>query len=406
MNFWEAARIALRALRTHRLRSALTMLGIVIGVTAVIVLVAVGTGVQSAINARLQPLASLITVKKSEGHVPGGGEPKELREADLAALKKRAPDIATVIPETVGQVVVTTKTARSRANAIGSTNGWLETNNIQMAVGSFFDATQARHSARVVVVGTTVATNLFGADLQAALHQNIQINYQTFKIIGVMRSGGEPFDSYAVMPIDSARHYVYGGVDEIDVMLVVATQAAAVPAAVDEVINILSDRHRIHDPTKRDFDVQSLGVQIETFQKILRLLTLFTASVAAISLVVGGIGVLNIMLISVTERTREIGIRKAIGATRRAVLEQFLIESVVLAGLGGLVGVLTGLGLSALSAIVAPSFGPTFEEFAPTVSITSVVVAFSFSLTIGVTAGCYPALRAARLRPAEALRYQ
>jgi putative ABC transport system permease protein len=221
-----------------------------------------------------------------------------------------------------------------------------------------------------------------------------------------MQSVGEPGDSVAVMPLDTARRYIFGGGDKINQIIVQATQASAVPAAQDEVIRILSDRHRIKDSANRDFEVQSLRSRLDSFNQVLRILTLFTAAVAAISLLVGAIGVLNIMLVSVTERTREIGIRKAIGATRRAVLEQFLIESIVLAGIGGLIGVVAGVGLSALGARIAPSFGPTFESFAPAVTIPSIVVSFAISLAIGLIAGGYPANRAARLRPIEALRYQ
>jgi putative ABC transport system permease protein len=405
MNLWEAARIALRALRINRLRSALTMLGIVIGVAAVILLVAIGNGVQSSVNARIEPLANLITVMRSSGNVPGGGEPKKLIDADVTALEK-APDVATVTPATTGQAVAETQTTKSRANVVGSTERWLEIYNGDMATGAFFDEAQVRSTARVVVLGITVATNLFGDGPKAALSRTIRINHQSFRIIGVMQPIGEPVDSMAIMPLTSARRYVYGGGDKIDQMLVQATRATAVPAAVDEVIRILSDRHRIKDSTKRDFEVQSLRSQLETFQKILRILTLFTAAVAAISLIVGSIGVLNIMLVSVTERTREIGIRKAIGATRRAILEQFLIESTVLTGLGGLIGVLVGVSLSLLSATIVSSSGPLFTSFAPAITIPSVVVSLGVSLAIGLIAGGYPAYRAARLRPIEALRYQ
>jgi putative ABC transport system permease protein len=256
------------------------------------------------------------------------------------------------------------------------------------------------------VLGSSVATYLFGDDPVAALNQTVRMNRQTFRVIGVMQSVGEPGDSVAVMPLDTARRYIFGGGDKINQIIVQATQASAVPAAQDEVIRILSDRHRIKDSANRDFEVQSLRSRLDSFNQVLRILTLFTAAVAAISLLVGAIGVLNIMLVSVTERTREIGIRKAIGATRRAVLEQFLIESIVLAGIGGLIGVVAGVGLSALGARIAPSFGPTFESFAPAVTIPSIVVSFAISLAIGLIAGGYPANRAARLRPIEALRYQ
>jgi putative ABC transport system permease protein len=406
MNLWEAARIALQALRVNRLRSALTMLGIVIGVAAVILLVAIGNGVQTSVNERIEPLANLITIQPVTGNVPGGGQPRELIDADVTALQKQAPDVGAVIPVTSGKAVAETATVKSRATVVGSTERWLEINNLDMAVGSFYDEAQVRSTARVVVLGTTIATNLFGADPMDALRQTIRIGSQTFRVIGVMQSVGEPADSNVVMPLDTARRYVYGGGDKVDQIIAQAIDAAAVPAAEDEIIRILTDRHRIKDPTKRDFEVQSLRGQLETFQQVLRILTVFTAAVAAISLVVGAIGVLNIMLVSVTERTREIGIRKAIGATRRAILEQFLIESTVLACLGGLIGIAVGVSLSMLSARIAPSFGPTFSQFAPVVSIPSVLISCGISLAIGVIAGGYPAYRAARLRPVEALRYE
>jgi putative ABC transport system permease protein len=256
-----------------------------------------------------------------------------------------------------------------------------------------------------VVLGPTVATTLFGT-AQDSLGQMLRLNRQSFKVIGVMQTVGEPGDDNVVMPLSSVRRYVFGGGDKLNQITVQVNQANAVPAAENDVIRTLSDRHRIKDAGKRDFDVQSLRSRLETFQQILSILTLFTASVAAISLVVGGIGVLNIMLVSVTERTREIGIRKAIGATRRAILQQFLIESVVLAGVGGVIGILIGVGLSVLGAEVAPALGSTLDTFAPRVTLPSVLLSFGISLVIGLVAGGYPANRAARLRPVEALRYE
>jgi putative ABC transport system permease protein len=404
VNLREAVRIALRGLRANRLRSALTMLGIIIGVASVILLVALGNGVQSSVNEKIQPLANLITVVPSVGNVPGGAPPRDLIDGDVQALQN--PAIAAVIPATTGKALLEGDNYRYRANVVGSTDRWLEVNNQDMAAGTFFDEAQVRATARVVVLGPSVSNYLFGNDPAAALNKAVRINHQTFRVIGVMQSVGEPGDGVAVMPLNTARRFIFGGGDKVNQIIVQATQANSVPAAEDSVIRILSERHRIKDTAKRDFEVQSLRSRLDTFNQVLRILTLFTAAVAAISLVVGAIGVLNIMLVSVTERTREIGIRKAIGATRRAILEQFLIESLVLAGLGGAFGVLVGVGLSVLGANIAPAFGPTFATFAPAVTIPSVVLSFAISLAIGLVAGGYPANRAARLRPIEALRYQ
>jgi putative ABC transport system permease protein len=405
MGLREALRIALRGLRANRLRSALTMLGIIIGVSAVILLVAIGNGVQRSVNEEVQPLANLITIEPSVGNVPGGTAPRDLIDADVTALEREVPDAATVLPVLTGQALVETPNTEFRSRAVGSTDRWLEVSNRDIEAGSFFSETQVRSTARVVVLGSTVADTLFDS-AEAALGETVRINRQNFEVIGVMEAAGEPGDDNAVMPLETARRYVYGGDDEINQIIVQATQANAVPAAERDVIRVLSERHRIKDPAKRDFEVQSLRSQLDTFNQILQILTLFTASVAAISLVVGAIGVLNIMLVSVTERTREIGIRKAIGATRRAILQQFLIESLVLAGLGGVVGVLTGIGLSALLAAIAPAFGPVLSTFAPVVSIPAVILSFGISLVIGLIAGGYPANRASRLRPVEALRHE
>jgi putative ABC transport system permease protein len=412
MNLGEALRVALRGLGAQRLRSALTMLGLIIGVSAVILLFACGQGVQNSVNTRIEPYANLITVEAQSDIVPGGPPALPLTEADAAALQN-APDVASVTPVVTGTAsVANNATTFLSASVVGSTQNWAAANNRSVQAGSFFDEAQAQEGARVVDVGPDLADTLFGSPA-AALGQTVQIDKETFQIIGVMQSYGHQFDNTVIMPLNTANRYVVGpatGIsDQLNQILVQATQATGVPAAMNQVTSILNARHHIENPQLEDFQVQSLGSRLQTFNQIVRIVTLFTPAVAAISLVVGGIGVLNIMLVSVTERTREIGIRKAIGATSRAILEQFLIESTVLAGLGGLVGVGAGIGLSLLAGILAPTFAPSsgvFAGFTPVLSVFPVVASFAISLAIGLIAGGYPAYRAARLRPIQALRYQ
>ena len=425
MRLTEALVIALRALRAHRLRSTLTMLGLIIGVSAVVLLSACGRGVQNSVDVRIEPVANNITIVSKAADIPGGPPAQSLTDADIAALRG-APDIATVTPAVTsavtgapgsspgaGTVIQTPTTSFLSANIIGTTESWATTNNRDLTAGSFFDTAQADSAARVVVLGPTVAATLFGHDTAAAVGHTVQINHGPFKVIGVMASYGQQLDNTAVMPLQTARRYVVGyglGIgDKLSQITLQAPDQAAVPAAMAEATRILDARHHITDPRLRDFQIQSLGSRLRNFNQVLYLLTTFTPAVAAISLLVGGIGVLNIMLVSVTDRTREIGLRKAVGATNAAILKQFLMESTVLAGIGGAVGVGAGIGLAIVVRIVAPSVTPSsgiFAGFAPVLSALPVSAAFAVSLAIGLVAGCYPAYRAARLRPIQALRFE
>jgi putative ABC transport system permease protein len=415
MNLFEALRIAATGLLANRLRSALTMLGIMIGVSAVILLVAVGNGASVQINSQVQSLgANVIYVytsnaKSSGGVSQGFGTGQTLTQADVDALNthQQDPDVVAAIPiaQTGGQI--TYGSQNYFAPTTGTTTDFPQVRNYQLAEGSFFTADDLAARHRVVVLGPTVVQNLFGtAD---PIGQTIKISRQSFRVIGVFASkGGTGFgsqDNVVVTPITTVWAYLTGARGKVISQIVAsASSPSAVTAAETEITTILLQRHQISDPSQADFQLQSQQDILNQANSIATALTLVLGAIAGISLVVGGIGIMNIMLVTVTERTREIGIRKAIGARRRDVLMQFLIEAMVLSGLGGALGIAVGTLLAKeapnVPAIASSSF-PT-----PVVSPSSVLLAFGVSVAIGLFFGIYPANRAARLHPIEALRYE
>ena len=418
MNVREALRVALAALATNRLRSALSMFGILIGVAAVILLVAVGNGASIKISGQVQSLGSnLITVFPSARQGGGGvslgfGTGRTLNNSDVKALQDRsqAPHISVAMPLTASDATTQYQNENWLTQIIGATEDYAGMQNRQMSVGSFLTDTDVRGSAKAVVLGQTVVDNLFGGDPAAAMGQTIKIQRQSFRVVGVFApkgsSGFANPDNLVVIPITTHWNYLIGGNRKnINSIMVQATDADAVEAAQQEIIQILLDRRKLSDMAEANFEVLSQQQLLAQVRQITGILTVFLAAIAAISLVVGGIGIMNIMLVTVTERTREIGIRKAIGAKRKDVLMQFLIESMSLAGIGGLLGIAGGVGLSALAASIAARVGGGNFP-APVVSVPSVVLAFAVSVGIGLFFGIYPANRAARLRPIEALRYE
>ncbi len=415
MNLLEALNIAWSGLWANRLRSGLTMLGILIGVGAVILLVAVGNGASVQVANQVQSLgANIVYIYPQSSRAAGGvsqgfGTGSTLTQDDVTALQDRsqAPDIVTAIPVASSGGQIVWQNQNWFAPVTGTTQDFPQVRSYSVAGGAMFTAQDVTGSAKVAVVGQTVIDNLFNG--QDPVGQSIKINRQTFRVVGTFAPKGSSGlgnqDNVIVVPITTVWNYLAGGRGKnISQIVVEASDAATVSSAQQEATAVLLNRHNIGDPTQADFTTQSQQDILNTFSSITGTLTIVLGAIAAISLVVGGIGIMNIMLVTVTERTREIGIRKAIGARRQDILLQFLIESMVLSGLGGLAGIAIGWLVS--MQIGNLKVGTLASLPAPVVSYPSVLLAFGVSVGIGLFFGIYPANRAAGLHPIEALRYE
>jgi putative ABC transport system permease protein len=392
----------LRSLLGHRLRSVLTTLGILFGVAAVIATVGIGQASSDSVTARITSLGTnLLTISPgstvSAGVFGGAGSANTLSMSDVQGLQDResAPDIAAVAPVTQGRASLVLGSANWSTTLSGSTDGWLVTNTRTMGSGTFFNANDVATRAQVIILGTTTASNL-----GAGVGDIVLVKQIPFQVIGVLAAtGSQGFgnqDDLGVIPISTAQDELFGG--GVQRILLSATSASTIGSAYLEANQILLQTHHLTDPSQADFTITTQTQVLSTAQAVTQTLTILLASVAAISLLVGGIGVMNIMLVSVTERTSEIGLRKALGATPFDLFRQFVIEAGMLTALGGLLGVATGL---AVGYVV-----PRAANIAVHITPLPVLVAVGVAVAVGLIFGVYPALRAARLAPIEALRAQ
>jgi len=407
---------ALESLSGNKLRSGLTVLGIVIGVAAVIAMLSVGQGAQNSITSQINSIGTnvLFVSAGSRARFTAGGfdavrNIKQLTLADAQALANplQAPSVKAVAPILQGGNISAGANGQTTTTSVyGVTTSYFPIRNEQVSEGSFFNDQQVNTHARVAVIGVDLATTLFGRTT-GLTGQKVLINSQTFTIIGVLQSkGGTSLgsaDNQVIIPLTTARDRVIRRSGTIvDGIYIQANNAAAVPEASTQISNIMRLRHHV-EVGKEDFTVANQQDLLTTATSITGVLTTFLGGIAAISLLVGGIGIMNIMLVSVVERTREIGLRKALGARNRDIMTQFLAESSFLSLLGGLIGILLGWLISLVIGQIASAGGTSLT---PAVSLNAILLATVFSIAVGLFFGIYPARRAARLEPVEALRYE
>jgi putative ABC transport system permease protein len=410
LNFSQNVRSALRALMANKLRSGLTMLGIIIGVGSVVALLSVGTGAQASITNRIQGIgANLVTVfsgtrNQAAPSGAGGGATAPLTYEEALQLRG-LPGVESVAPQVQSRQPIKNGTKQATVQVVGVTPEYAIVHPDQLDHGRFIAANDVSTKARVAVVGSQVITDVFGG--LDPVGKQIKINGILFQVVGVVKSqgsGGFGFsrDSTTYVPITTAFARLartrVGNENTVSTIEVSALNSDSINTAMAALTDKLTVLHKIKPGATADFTVQSQSDILATATSITGTLTVFLGAIAGISLVVGGIGVMNIMLVSVTERTREIGLRKAVGARRRDILYQFLTETLVLSIFGGVIGI--GIG-AAISALVTAS-----GLLTTVVSLESVVLAFGFSAAIGLFFGIYPANRAAGLKPIEALRYE
>jgi putative ABC transport system permease protein len=402
--------IAMQALRVNKMRSILTMLGIVIGVAAVIAMIAIGGGAQQRLQEQIASLGSnlLIVVPGSiiqSGARLGAGNAQTLTEQDARAITTEISDVAFAAPLTRSNAQVVFGNTNWATNINGVYNDYFDVREWNLAEGRFFDQGEITRFGKVAILGKTVSSQLFGEDNPVG--QVVRIRGIPFEIIGLMESKGQSSqgqdqDDVIFVPLTTGRNRLFGEprgrIARVGTIMIKAQEGSDTQEVEARITELLRQRHRIQPSMENDFQVRNLTEILKTQEAASKVMSMLLAAVASVSLLVGGIGIMNIMLVSVTERTREIGLRLAVGARGRDIMMQFLVEAMTLATLGGAIGVLLGVLISWLVAYIA--------GWNISLNLLSIIFAVGFSAAIGIFFGYYPAKKAAKMQPIEALRYE
>ncbi|MDD5074403.1 MAG: ABC transporter permease [Candidatus Peribacteraceae bacterium] len=410
MNILENILNALGAIGSNKMRSALTMLGIIIGVASVVLMIAIGQGAQRSVTSRIQSLGTnLLSISPGSpnqtnvrfgGGGSGGAASTSLNESDVAAIQEFVTGLNGIAPELRGRSQVIVGNLNASTSVVGTTPDYMTVRNAPLSYGNFITDDDITNVAEVAVLGQQVVTNLFPGETDVA-GKDVRIGNNIFTVIGVLQSkgqqAGQSQDDMIIIPLSTMQQRITGQ-DIVTSINVSVTDATAMDRVQQEITAVLLNAHRITDTAKQDFTVLNQADAVQTLNQVTQVFTLLLGGIAAISLLVGGIGVMNIMLVSVTERTREIGIRKAIGAKKRDIMTQFLVESTVLSFFGGAIGILISFGGSWIV--------KTYFSLDASILFSSVLLAFGFSVAVGIFFGMLPAWKAAKLRPIEALRYE
>lgn len=402
MLFWQVIKSAFRSIQSNKLRTSLTMLGIIIGVASVIAMLSLGEGAKAQVLESISRFGTnLLRVRPGAarlGHIRSGSV-ETLTLQDVEAIRSKVRGVSSVSPATSNMVQVKYANKNATTLVTGTTPEYVEINNFPVATGRFFDQTDEKLMKRVAAIGITVKQELFGDG--PAIGEEIKIEGQTFVIIGVMATKGQTTwydpDDQVFVPVTTSQKRLFStdSLNDIYVQVASVEAMAEVKASIEK---LLRSRHRIPEGMESDFSIRDFSEFIATMRKTSETFSILLAGIAAVSLLVGGIGVMNIMLVTVTERTREIGIRMAVGARRRDILSQFLIESLVITISGGAVGI----GFGSLLGYLISHFG----DWQTVITFYSIALGFFFSVLVGLVFGIYPARKASRLDPIEALRYE